>query len=540
VTGVPAHDPAPDHDRAREVLQRQLAELEDLAGSDPGLAASRARVLQERARALGDADSVARARVWEAEAVQRAGDTAAAAALVAQVRRERPDLPRDLVVRSSWVLSRVFTDIGDRPTALEHALDAAAAFDDDVPRRLRTRVLTKVADLLDELGAHEDSRAWYRRAEELAVGDAQLHLVVVNNRAYCELELGDVEAARREVALLEELSRRYGSPLNANALDTVSRVHLLSGDARAAEAAARAAVASSAAMDSKNADDMPFYLLTLAMALRTLGDPAGASEALEQARACSADEGFADVRTQILAEQAEVFAALGDHRAAFETHKAFHAADKELLSEQREAQARARQAVFETDVARREAARYREEARRDPLTGLRNRLFVDERLPLVVEEVRGGDRHLSAVLLDLDHFKAVNDGYSHEAGDAVLRTVAAVLEEAAGSAAGSFAARLGGEEFLLVLVTDRAEQAVDLAERVRARVREHDWSSTTPGRGITASAGVAVLRADDDVASLLARADGRLYAAKAAGRDRVVTASGPGPADLRRSAPPHP
>jgi diguanylate cyclase (GGDEF)-like protein len=521
--------PASTHERAsaREVLRRRLGELEDLVGSDPVRAASEARLLQERARALADDESVARAQLWEAEAVQRAGDTAAAAALVAQVRREWPALSRELTVQACWILSRVFTDIGDRPTALEHALDAAAAFDDDVPQRLRTRVLIKVADLLDELGAHEDSRSWYRRAEELAVGDAQLHLVVVNNRAYCELELGDVEAARREVALLEELSRRYGSPLNANALDTVSRVHLLRGDARAAEAAARAAVETSAQMDSKNADDLPFYLLTLAMALRTLGDPAAASAALEEARACSASEGFADIRTQILEEQAEVFAALGDFRAAFAAHKAFHAADKELLSEQREAQARARQAVFEIDVARQEAARYREEARRDALTGLRNRLYVDERLPLMVDEFRTGDRRLSAVLLDLDHFKSVNDGYSHEVGDAVLRAVAAVLEEVAGHEAGSFAARLGGEEFLVAVVSDRGQQAVQLAERVRSQVQAHDWSATTPGRSITVSAGVAVLRAGDDKTSLLARADARLYAAKAAGRDRVV--AGPPP-----------
>ena len=527
MTEVPAHEPAPDP--AREALRRRLGELEDLVGSDPARAASEARLLQERARALDDDDSLTRARVWEAEAVQRDGDTAAAAALVAQVRRQRPDLPRELAVQCSWILSRVFTDIGDRPTALEHALDAAAASDDDdVPRRLRTRVLLKVADLLDELGAQEDSRSWYRRAEELAVGDAQLHLMVVNNRAFSELELGDAEAAQREVDLLEELSRRYDRPLNANALDTVSRVHLLRGDARAAEAAARAAVETNAQMDSKNADDLPFYLLTLAAALRTLGDPAGASAALEEARACTGSEGFADIRTQVLAEQAEVFAALGDYRSAFEAHKAFHAADKELLSEQREAQARARQAVFETDVARREAARYREEARRDPLTGLRNRLFVDERLPLLVDEFRAGDRHLSAVLLDLDHFKSVNDGYSHEVGDAVLRAVAVVLEEAAGHAAQSFAARLGGEEFLVALVTDDAQQAVRLAEGVRARVRAHDWSATTPGRGVTVSAGVATLRPGDDKTSLLGRADERLYAAKAAGRDRVVAGPGPG------------
>ncbi len=504
-------------------LRHELDELDDLVGMDPAEGARVARSLAGRAWDLGARGAVACARVWEAEALQRDGDGAAAAAAIAAVRREHPDLTSELRVRASWVLARSFTDIGDRPTALEHALDAAAAFDDDVPQRVRTRVLIKVADLLDELGAHEDSRSWYRRAEELALGDAQLHLLVVNNRAYCELERGDVAAARRELALLQELSRRYDRPLNANTLDTVARIHLLCGDAAAAQEVARAAVRASSAMEIKSADDLPVYLLTLAVAQRVLGDAAAAAATLQEARAGCTGVGFADVRTQILEEQAEVFAALGDLRAAFETHKAFHAADKELLSEQREAQARARQAMFETDVAREEAARYREEARRDPLTGLGNRLFVDERLPELITGFQVGGRLVSAVLLDLDHFKTVNDTFSHEVGDQVLCIFAGILADAVVRFPDSFAARLGGEEFVLVLASDDEGYAARAAEWVRRTVAGHDWSAVTPRRGITVSAGVATLDPAGDKASLLSAADARLYAAKAAGRNCVVT-----------------
>ncbi|NYD23204.1 diguanylate cyclase [Kineococcus aurantiacus] len=510
-------------DPARELLRRDLAALDELIGADPQRAAESALALAERAVALGDADAAVLARVGQAEAVQRGGDSAGAAHLLTQLRAQHDELGPEAAVRVAWTLARVFTDLGDRPTALEHALDAAGGCGDDLPRRLRTRVFVKVADLLDELGAHEDSRAWYGRAEQLAVGDGQLHLLVVNNRAYCELERGDVEAARREMALLLELSDRYDRPLNANSLDTVARIHLLCGELVPAEAAARAAVETSAAMDAKNADDGPVCLLTLAVVLRVRGEAEAAARVLDEARAACAQEGFGTVRSQILAEQAEVFAALGDYRAAFETHKAFHAADRELLSEQREAQARARQAVFEIDVARQEAARYREEARRDPLTGLRNRLFVDERLPELLAESRRGGRVAGAVLLDLDHFKAVNDTYSHEAGDEVLRRLARILTDAVDGRPGpeSFAARLGGEEFLLVVTGGHDGCAAELAERVRRTVEQADWSAVTPGRGITVSAGVATLATDGDKSSLLAVADERLYAAKAAGRNRV-------------------
>ncbi|MEZ0491723.1 diguanylate cyclase [Kineococcus sp. TBRC 1896] len=510
---------------ALSAVRADLDDLDDLVGRDPDQAAAHARDIAARAAQLGDVSSLALARVGEAEAVQRAGDSPTAADIVTRLLTEHDAAVRgaEVTVRASWVLCRVLRDLGDRPTALEHALDAVAAFSEGVSQRLQIRVLLTVADLLDEMGGVEDARTWYSRAEELAVGDGQLHLRIVNNRAYSELERGDADGARRELELLHRLSAQYGMALNSNTLDTVARVQLLCGELDAAEASARAAVATSAAMDAKNADDEPVYLLTLAIVLRSKGDPAAAAEVLTQARSACTGAGFRTVRAQLLAEQAEVHAALGDHRAAFETHKEFYAADRELLSEQREAQARARQAVFETDVARAEAARYREEARRDALTGLRNRLFVDEKLPALVEESRHGGPAVSAVLFDLDHFKSVNDTFSHEAGDEVLRLTAGILERsAADSPSGTaFAARLGGEEFLVVLTGGADGAAAELAERVRRTVAGFDWSGATPGRGITVSAGVAVLADGGDKTSLLSAADARLYAAKAGGRNQV-------------------
>ncbi|GAB3451130.1 GGDEF domain-containing protein [Kineococcus endophyticus] len=528
MTGDLALGPAVGHAATPAELASVHADLEaldDLVGRDPAQAAACARDIAARAALLGDHVSVALARVGEAEAVQRDGDPAGAADIVTRLLGETDATGRgaEATVRASWVLSRVFTDLGDRPTALEHALDAVAAFSDDVPQRLRTRVLLTVADLLDELGGVEDARTWYSRAEELAVGDAVLHLRVVNNRAYGELDRGDAVSARRELDLLLRLGEQYAMPLNANTLDTVARVQLLCGELDAAEASARAAVATSAAMDAKNADDEPVYLLTLAIVLRSKGDPAAAAEVLTEARSRCTGAGFRTVRAQLLAEQAEVHAALGDHRAAFETHKEFYAADRELLSEQREAQARARQAMFETDVARAEAARYREEARRDALTGLRNRLFVDEKLPALVEDFHHGGPSVSAVLFDLDHFKSVNDTFSHEAGDEVLRLTAGILEACVAECptGNAFAARLGGEEFVVVVTGGGDGTAAELAERVRRTVAGFDWSGPTPGRGITVSAGVALLERGGDKTSLLSAADARLYAAKAGGRNQV-------------------
>jgi len=225
------------------------------------------------------------------------------------------------------------------------------------------------------------------------------------------------------------------------------------------------------------------------------------------------------VLVRVHQEQAELHAARGEFAEAFAVHKIFFSAHNALHSTQREAQARTRQAMFETTEARQEAERFREQARRDPLTGLPNRRYVDEHLPALI--ARPGP--LWVAVLDLDHFKQINDRCSHEAGDRVLIAVAGLLAAAvaaAGEGTASFAARLGGEEFLLVLdLPDGA--AVACLERVRQAVADHDWMPVTGGMPVTVSIGASAATPDATQATLLARADRRLYDAKRTGRDRV-------------------
>jgi len=520
-------DPRGDHDGRGITLAEELAALDKVVGFDPATARQQAVALQERAEALGDRVAIASALMWQAEAAQRDGEQGTAAALINRIRDEFAPLEPEQVVRLAWLLARVHADLGDRPTALEHAMDAVAAFGVQVSRRLRTRVLIKVADLLAELGAHDDSLIWYSRAEELATGDGRMHMLVVNNRAYGALEVGAGEDALREARTLMALSTRYRRPLNADALDTVARIHLLREDPQAAAETAQQAVDAAQQLETKVADALPEYLLTLAVAQRLLGEPQRARDTLARAADLCGTQAYAWTRARIQEEEAEVLATLGDYRAAYETHKAFHAADQELLSQQREAQARARQTIFETITAREEAARYREEARRDPLTGLRNRLYVEERLPELLDEQYLGTAWLSVGLLDLDHFKSVNDTFSHEVGDEVLRIVAGLLDAAtAVPGAPSFAARLGGEELLLVLATDDPAQAYQVVDGVRRAIEAYPWEPVTPGRVVTLSGGLATAVQEDTRSSLLARADARLYAAKSAGRNRICADQG--------------
>jgi diguanylate cyclase (GGDEF)-like protein len=210
---------------------------------------------------------------------------------------------------------------------------------------------------------------------------------------------------------------------------------------------------------------------------------------------------------------------MGDFAQAFATHKEFHAAHEAVHAIEREAQARVRHALFETTEAREQARRFREQALRDPLTMLYNRRYVDERLPILLADAARTGAPLIAALLDLDGFKRVNDTLSHDTGDQVLVTVAGLITEALRE--DELGARLGGEEFLVVLNGAGPVEAVNRLERLRLAVSAYPWRPLTGDLPVTISIGVAVAGPDSTQASLLAVADRHLYAAKHAGRNRV-------------------
>jgi diguanylate cyclase (GGDEF)-like protein len=163
----------------------------------------------------------------------------------------------------------------------------------------------------------------------------------------------------------------------------------------------------------------------------------------------------------------------------------------------------------------------------DVLTGAYNREFLQQRLPLEIEKAIAGESSLSVAMLDVDHFKAVNDRHGHDVGDEVLAEVAVRLRSAI--RADDLLVRYGGEEFLIVLPRAEAGRAWEVAERMRVRLGDRPFEVGAIELGIEASVGVAQLRVHDRAAAetaheLIRRADAALYTAKARGRNRVEVA----------------
>ena len=161
-------------------------------------------------------------------------------------------------------------------------------------------------------------------------------------------------------------------------------------------------------------------------------------------------------------------------------------------------------------------AREREMSRTDHLTGLANRRACEEAVAREVARATRENASVGFAMFDLDHFKQVNDAHGHHVGDAVLRAVAGILNDATRSS--DVAGRWGGEEFVAILPRADVAGARLFAERIRQSVAALDG---LPCR-VTVSAGVAEWTRGQDVAAVLARADAKLYEAKRAGRDRVA------------------
>ncbi|MGH8399039.1 MAG: sensor domain-containing diguanylate cyclase [Gammaproteobacteria bacterium] len=155
----------------------------------------------------------------------------------------------------------------------------------------------------------------------------------------------------------------------------------------------------------------------------------------------------------------------------------------------------------------------------DGLTGLYNRRHLYDRLGHEMSRAQRYKRELTLVMADIDHFKIVNDRFSHMIGDAVLRTVANILRAQCRSI--DIIARYGGEEFLLCFPETSLANAVSVCEKIRQQVEANQWDKIQPELAVTISFGAAAAAPDYEVDKVIAVADEKLYEAKHSGRNRV-------------------
>ncbi len=493
--------------------------------------------IEREANALGNAELEMRARLVRARALRCAGETTAAAGLLWEVnewatqrgcRMLRAGSHRDLV----WI----YYLLGDPAAALDHAARAMELLDESTPAHVRVQHLGTLALALNGVKSFDAARERFAEAEQImlvrgvsAEGGVYLLMNVLNNLLVNEHEAGEHERASEAAGKMLALSAAQSFPLNAVFSHTVALAQIGAGQLDEAARTLQTCLAERHQQDGK-LDHLPDVLLSLAEVQRRQGHPDRAQATLDDSRRVCTERGLRECLVRVQQEQAELYAATGQMQRAFETYKAFHADAEALYSLERSAQARIRRAIQEITEARRQAEQFREQARRDPLTGLRNRRFVDEELPGLIDLAVQSWTPLSLALVDLDHFKRINDGHSHVVGDQVLVLVARIIATSIATsieptvADAGFVARMGGDEFLVVLPGLGPAPATRLLEAVRMTVESYHWEPITGDLEVSVSVGAATTRLGHNTQSeLLGRADQHLYAAKQPGRNRVVT-----------------
>jgi diguanylate cyclase (GGDEF)-like protein len=355
---------------------------------------------------------------------------------------------------------------------------------------------------------------WPQRLQELLAltleaGEPWEEAMSRNDLGHLRMEQGDLAEAEAELARAAAVAGAL-APRNLFALGVIhctrAEVRLTAERAEDALADAERAIALLIAQGQPNP-----YLLGMAVlvkvqvltALQRVDDVLVAGEeALERL-----GDRVPQARSMILGTIAAALRDAGRAEHAYDVLLRCVEVERAAMRELSELQLGLERARIEMELLR-------DQAERDPLTGLHNRRHL--------QRSRDVPGPVGLAVLDIDHFKSVNDCFGHEVGDRVLVRVAEVLREQV--RADDVAARTGGEEFLLLMPRTDDAEALACCERVRRALHVEPWGAIAPGLRITASFGVVTAPDAADLDGLTRDADARMYAAKHAGRDRAVAA----------------
>jgi diguanylate cyclase (GGDEF)-like protein len=430
---------------------------------------------------------------------------------------------------------------GSYPEALRHAQRGIAVADWTGDLELRIYARRCGCMVLGNLDVPE----WPKRLEELLSlsqesGNRWEEAVSRNDFGHYRMTLADFSGALEQIDRGLELAAGL-APDNrfVTGLLKCTRAEVLLAAGRPDDALAHALTATEVLSSRGHRDP---YLLGMcfmveARALLAAGRPDDAWRAGQRAVEWLGD-GVPQLRSMILQDVAAALREAGRSDDAYTALEASAELERVAFRQLTELQRDFERAIHEHAAARREAdvlteknrelerrahqleelqEQLRDHAERDWLTGLYNRRYLAAALDRLDDGA--GSEPLSLAIVDLDHFKNVNDRFGHDVGDRVLVRAAELLVEAVRPS--DVVARTGGEEFVVLMPVAGMEDATACADRLCEVVAAERWHEIAPGLAVTASIGVASTSAETGAEDVLKMADRRLYAAKHAGRNRV-------------------
>ena len=462
---------------------------------------------------------------------------------------ERAAAPQRLL-RTISLQATTVARVGDIAGALELIQRAQASLPlvADAPRE-QCVFWCNAAAVHETIGRIDDAVAANERAVALCAQHDELPLIAIchANLAATRVQQACAEARagrpaaiepalanlREQIALQRTEGRQHivtwGTAVLADALIEQGRL-LQAHDALAAALALAGAV--------HDGPDLCSLEIRLVQVERALGRHAAAAARIDSARRHAQASLDPTLQMRLLQEQSGLHEDQGELGAALALYKQYAEARDKVARAQSDSRAQAlavrgeverarmesellrlRNVELERDMHRlsSEATDLKRQAWEDPLTGLANRRSFHQG---VAAMERAEQAPLVVMMADIDHFKHVNDEHSHAVGDAVLRELGAWLRTRCRPH--DLVARFGGEEFVVAFGGGLPlARAVEVAERLRAGIEAHDWTSLAPGLRVTVSMGLAECTGGELVDATIARADAALYESKRGGRNRV-------------------
>jgi diguanylate cyclase (GGDEF)-like protein len=498
-------------------IGRALADARARYYEDPQAVLAEAVRCHEAARLAGNSGLCARALVLQSFVSLHRGDLRSALSLAVEAER-RSESGNDLTARCEVAALRAqlsfFT--GSYAEALRHSDLSVELSDKSADVELQIFARRAACLVCGNVGV----RNWRERLDELLAmtissGNRWDEAISRNDLACYHLELGDVAAAEQEIGRALDVAHGLESSNSfvlAVVCTTRADIRLAAGRPADALADAERGIALLIADDEPSPYVLGMAVRAEVQARMALGQVVDAQLAGEGALGWLGDR-VPQTRSVILSTLAGALREAGRIEEAYDALERASALERQAFRELSELQ-------LALERARLEAELLRDQANRDWLTGLHNRRYLEAELVRLAEDRRR--KPVSLAVLDLDHFKSINDRFGHDTGDQVLVRVARLLREALRDA--DTIVRSGGEEFIFLMPDTDGGAATACSERIRRQIAEEPWGRIVPGLTVTSSVGVACTVDPNEVRALLAAADERLYEAKHAGRDVVVGA----------------
>lgn len=533
-----------------EGVRQALAQAWLLHLEDPPCALSTAVECHEVARSLEDSGLCARARALQGAVSLHRGDLSGALDLVFDAERYC-ELGEDTAARAevASLKAQVSFFTGSYTEALHHAEIAIALADQTGDLDLRISVRRGTCMVFGNIGV-SDLGARIEQLLELTCESGHLweEAISRNDRAVYLQETGDLCAAEREIDRALEVAQSINSQ-NQFALGVIhstrADIRLLAGRPEEALADAERSIG----LLTERGDPNPYVLAATVraevQARMALGAFDDARQSGEHVLGWLGDR-LPHTRSLILSTLASALRDAGRVEEAYDALAKAAELERQAFRELSELQLRLERATLETSAARRESdalavknrelshahaelehraseleqlqAQLRDQAHRDWLTGLHNRRYLADELERLTEEQIPVP--VSVAVLDLDHFKSINDRFGHTTGDDVLVRVAGLLRDTLRGS--DIVVRSGGEEFVIVMPMTDARAASTCCRRILRAIHDESWGKLAEGLSVTASLGVASTHDLSALETLAHLADRRLYQAKDAGRDCIV------------------